>query len=152
MLGWRPESVYEAEACQLLLVPPVPPFAPQAEKAKLYATGVEPSASVAVLAVMETELAEAGAGAEEKVAGLGVGAVVSFRVESVAPEEKEVSTLLLLRALTAMVYEVLLAILLMVSEVSCASVSHTAVAEALPLASMYFVFQLESAEVTYAAK
>ena len=36
-----------------------------------------PAESLPVVEVMETELAEAGAGAEEKVAGFGVGAVVS---------------------------------------------------------------------------
>ena len=108
-MGCNPESVYEAEACQLLLVPPVPPLAPQAEKVRRYATGVEPAASLAVEAVMETELAEAGAGAEEKVAGLGVGAVVSLRVERAAVVPTDVSTLFSLRALTPMVYEVLLA-------------------------------------------
>ena len=62
---------------QLLEEPPLPPLEPQAEKLKMDCTGFELSASVAVEAVMETELALAGAGAEEKVEGFGVGGLVS---------------------------------------------------------------------------
>ena len=80
-----------------------------------------------------------------------VGAL-TLRVERAAVVPTDVSTLLSLRALTPMVYEVLLAMPVRVSEVSCASVSQTAEAEALPLAATYLPFQLASAEVTYAAK
>jgi hypothetical protein len=151
-LGCNPESEYEAELCQPDEVPPVPPLEPQAEKAKLYATGVDPSASLAVVAVMDICDALSGVGAVEKVAGFGVGAVVSLRVERVAPLPNDVSTLFWFLALTAIVYEVLLAMLLMVRLVSCASVSQTAEAEALPEASMYLLLQLLSLVVTWAAK
>jgi hypothetical protein len=71
----RPESVYEDEACQALVVPPVPPFVAQETLLKRYSTGrVE---SEPVVAVMATEEIPVSFGGEANVMGSGVGGEVS---------------------------------------------------------------------------
>ncbi len=81
MLAFRPLSVYDVLVCQALLVAPGLPEV----SVKRYSTG--PVASEAVVAVMLMAVALSADGAEENVAGFGVGESVSASVVADAPAE-----------------------------------------------------------------
>jgi hypothetical protein len=103
---------------------------------------------------MFTAVVLRGFGAVENEGGLGVGAVVSAPTNVVVALTLEVAvtTLFWFRAIAENEYGVSAVRPVSESVVSCASVSHTGVADGVPSLATYLAFHVPSVEVAYMAK